>query len=110
MAFWGASWSRQADKQVVNALREGSTAWDMGLQYGDVLLEINGKAEEDADRWLRSQQVGDKIKIKVLRRGKEVELRGKLGAYPAPQFQLSKDPQATDLQKRIYEKLVGYPF
>lgn len=110
MPYLGASWSRQGDKQVINSLREGSAAWEMGLQYGDVLLEINGKSVEDADRWLRAQEPGDKIKIKVLRRGKQLDLKGKIGAYPAPQFQLSKNQQATPLQKRIYEKLVGYPF
>lgn len=108
--YFGAAWSRQGDKQVVSSLREGSTAWEMGMQYGDVLLEINGKAATDADKWVRSQQVGDKIKMKVLRRGKEVELRGKMGAYPAPRFELTKNQQATPLQKSIYEKLVGYPF
>lgn len=108
--YWGAAWSKQGDKAVLNALREGSTAWEMGLQSGDVLLEIDGKAVTDADKWMRAQQVGQKFSIKVLRRGKEVSLRGKMGAYPAPQFQLSKNPQATALQKRIYEKLVGYPF
>lgn len=110
LAYWGAAWSRPGDKQSVMAIREGSTAWEMGMQYGDILLEINGKKVEDAEKWLREQKVGNSVKIKVLRRGKEVDMRGKLGAYPAPRFELSKNPQATNLQKRIYEKLVGYPF
>lgn len=110
MPYLGASWSRPGDKQTVLAIREGSTAWEMGMQYGDILLEINGKKVADADKWLREQKVGDKVKIKVLRRGQEVEMRGKIGVYPAPRFELSKNLQATDVQKRIYEKLVGYPF
>ncbi len=110
MPYLGVSWGRQGDFQVVNALREGSAAWDMGLQHGDALMTINGEKVEDADKWLRTHKLGEKLKIKVLRQGKEVELRGKIGSYPAPQFHLYKNKQATALQKTNYEKLVGYPF
>lgn len=110
LAYFGAAWRKQADKQFITALREGSAAWEIGLQTDDVLLKVNGKAEKDFDAWLAQQQPGDKIKLKIWRRGEEITFEGKIGTYPAPRFYLYKQPDATAQKRLIYEKLVGYPF
>ncbi|MDP2187573.1 MAG: peptidase M61 [Sphingobacteriaceae bacterium] len=110
MAYFGASWRKQGERQFVTALREGSAAWEMGLQTDDELLKLNGKEEKSFDAWMKQQQPGTKVKLKVWRLGEELTLEGKLDAYPAPRFYLYKQPDATAQQRLIYEKLVGYPF
>jgi predicted metalloprotease with PDZ domain len=110
MAYFGAAWRKQGERQFVTALREGSAAWEMGLQTDDELLKLNGKDEKNFDAWMKQQQPGTKVKIKVWRLGEELTFEGKLDAYPAPRFYLYKQPDASAQQRLIYEKLVGYPF
>jgi len=110
MAYFGAAWRKQGERQFVTALREGSAAWEMGLQTDDVLLKLNGKDEKDFDTWMAQQKPGTKVKIKVWRLGEELTFEGKLGVYPAPRFYLYKQSDASAQQRLIYEKLVGYPF
>ena len=75
-----------------------------------MLLKVNSKVEKDFDAWLAQQQPGDKIKLKIWRRGEEITFEGKIGTYPAPRYYLYKQPDASAQQRLIYEKLVGYPF
>lgn len=110
MAYFGAAWRKQGERQFVTALREGSVAWEMGLQTDDELLKLNGKDEKNFDAWMKQQQPGTKVKLKVWRLGEELTFEGKLDAYPAPRFYLYKQSDASALQRLIYEKLVGYPF
>jgi len=109
-AYFGAAWRKQGDRQYVTALREGSAAWEIGLQTDDVLLKVNGKDQKDFDVWMAQQQPGTKVKLKVWRSGEEMTIEGKLGLYPAPLFYLYKQLDASAQQRLIYEKLVGYPF
>ncbi len=109
-AYFGASFGKSSNRQYVRSLREGSAAWEMGLQADDVILSVNGYQLEDFDAWLAEQKPGAKVRVKLWRRGKEISLTGKLDAYPAPLFYLYKQADATTQQRLIYEKLVGYPF
>ncbi len=57
-------------------VREGST---LGLQAGDVLLEIDGRAIEsrdEASRVLRSYGLDEELRLRVRRDGREVEVLG----------------------------------
>lgn len=109
-AYFGASFGKSSNRQYVRSLREGSAAWEMGLQADDVILSVNGYQLEDFDAWLEKQKPGAKVRVKLWRNGKEISLTGKLDAYPAPLFYLYKQADATAQQRLIYEKLVGYPF
>jgi predicted metalloprotease with PDZ domain len=109
-AYFGTSWSKQSNRLVLSALREGSAGWDVGLQTGDVLLEVNGKQVEDFEAWLRQQKPEARIKLKIWRNGRELQFDGKLDPYPAARFHLYKNPNATQQQRLIYEKLTAYPF
>ncbi len=74
----GAWLSASADEPAV-ALN--SPAAKAGLKAGDLVLEINGQridADHSLASYVQNQQVGDEISLKVIRDGKEMEVKVKL--------------------------------
>jgi len=107
-AYFGAAGSRIADGWQVSSLWEGSAAWKMGIQTGDVLTQCAGKKPDDD--WISDHSAGDVIKVEGMRDGKKIVFRGRLEAPPFPRLKWDKDPEAGQLQKRVYERLFGAPF
>ncbi|MFZ5600934.1 MAG: PDZ domain-containing protein, partial [Pseudomonadota bacterium] len=67
---------------VVSEVQKDSAADDAGIEAGDVLIELDGKPLTSAGQ-LRNQvglkQIGDKVKVKLLRDGDSRELTVKIG-------------------------------
>lgn len=62
---------------VVEAVSDGTSAAEAGIKKGDVLLSWNGELLEGAGDMmdhLRKHAPGDKVKIKIRRDGKDIEL------------------------------------
>jgi DNA repair exonuclease SbcCD ATPase subunit len=56
-----------------------------GVKPGDVILEINGKkpaTEKLLQEALKEKKPGDSLKLKIIRKGRELELTAKLEAVP----------------------------
>jgi membrane-associated protease RseP (regulator of RpoE activity) len=71
----------------VNAVVPGSTAQSLGLQDGDRLLSINGKAVEKTDDLktiLGGSKVGDAISIEFIHAGQKTAANGTLAERPKP--------------------------
>ena len=68
---------------VVSEVQKGSAADDAGIEAGDVLIEMDGKPLKGAGQ-LRNQvglkQIGDNVKVKLLRDGNTQEITVKIGA------------------------------
>ncbi len=70
---------------LVSGVMKGSPAEKAGIKQGDVLLSFNGKEVEDTGhlRNMVSQSpVGTKVKVKVLRQKKEVDLEVTIAELP----------------------------
>jgi len=68
------------------AVIDGSPADKAGLKEKDIITEVNGQKIDDKNSLstvLAQQAVGDKVKLKVIRDGKEVVLEATLEAIPA---------------------------
>ncbi len=65
------------------AVTPGSPAEKAGIKENDIILEIDGQkitTNNTLSKLILSHKVGDKVKLKVLREGKEIELEAELGA------------------------------
>lgn len=69
----------------VRSVEEFSAAEKGGLKIGDVIIEAEGKSitkMDELNEIKNSHQIGDELKIKVIRDGNEKELTIKLGEQP----------------------------
>ncbi|WP_373488782.1 kelch repeat-containing protein [Blastomonas sp.] len=69
----------------VNAVMPGATAAAMGIQPGDILLQVGGKpvtGPQVLTDYIESLKVGDRVSVVVLREGRSVELTGTAMARP----------------------------
>ena len=56
----------------------GAAAFEAGIRPGDVIMEFNGRPVDDASqfqRQLSDAEIGTTAPIKLMRRGREVDLR-----------------------------------
>ena len=78
---------------LVSDVNENSPAKEAGFAGGDIITEYDGKPIRDVNH-LRNNvaqtEVGKKIKVKVLRDGKEKELVVKIGEQPADLFAMGQ--------------------
>ncbi|OHB98366.1 MAG: serine protease [Planctomycetes bacterium RIFCSPLOWO2_12_38_17] len=74
---------------LVSDVNDSSPAREAGLQGGDIVIEYDGKPVRDVNHLrnvVAQTEVGKKVKIKILRDGKEQELTVKIGEQPADLF------------------------
>lgn len=74
-----------ADQTGQPAIVPGSPAEKAGLQAGDVIVQVNDTKVDESDSLaslLARQSVGDEVTLKVLRDGKERDVKTKLEAAP----------------------------
>jgi S1-C subfamily serine protease len=70
---------------VVESVDPGGPAARAGLQPGDVIIAVEGKALENAEQLLgaiRARKPGDPLPLRVLRGGKELDITVTLGEQP----------------------------
>jgi serine protease Do len=70
---------------ILANLVDGGPSIDAGLAVGDILLSVNGadvKENSDVERELYKKKPTDTVAVKVLRKGKTVELKVKLAELP----------------------------
>ncbi|MCF6158183.1 MAG: DegQ family serine endoprotease [wastewater metagenome] len=76
---------------LVSDVQENSPAKEAGFERGDIIIEYDGKATRDVSHLrniVAQTEVGKKVKVKVLRDGKEKELIVKISEQPAELFAL----------------------
>lgn len=76
---------RHDEGVYVRRVYDGTTAAQMGVQQGDVILDINGhdiSSMSAVRESIFSHHVGDDVQVTVMRNGQRVELGGQLGGWP----------------------------
>ena len=72
---------KKTEGVIVTEVKEGSPAEKAGFKAGDIILEVNGEkinTDEDLIEIIKISKVGDVLKFKILRDGKEMEIKMKL--------------------------------
>lgn len=82
---------------LVNEIIENSPAAEAGLIRGDIILEFNGQPIRDINdlpRIVANTPVDEKVKVKIFRKGKEREVRVKVGRLDD-----GSQPQTRDIER-----------
>ena len=70
---------------LVTEVIEDSPAEKAGMKPGDVITEFRGREvrePEDVSHYIKKNDVGDEVDVKVIRKGKEMTFKIQLGEYP----------------------------
>ena len=70
---------------ILANLVEGGPSLEAGLRIGDILTSVNGtevKENSDVERELYKKKATDTVSVKVLRKGKTIEMKVKLAELP----------------------------
>lgn len=76
---------------LVSDVQDNSPAKEAGFERGDIIVDYEGRPIRDVNHLrniVAQTEVGKKVKLKVLRDGKEKELTVKIGEQPADLFTL----------------------
>ncbi|MCC7211348.1 MAG: DegQ family serine endoprotease [Candidatus Brocadia sp.] len=74
---------------LVSDIQDGSPAKEAGFERGDIVIEYDGKSIRDVNHLrntVAQTEVNKKVKVKVLRDGKEKDLTVKIGEQPSDLF------------------------
>ena len=100
------------DKLYVGAVASKSTASDLGLNLGDIILDVNEiPVPEDIDDIvafidsLTKLKVGTDLTFRVLREGEELKLVGKVRAAQSADLKLVANPNIDSVTKQISKAL-----
>lgn len=93
----------------INNIIPGSPAEMAGLDRGDIILAMDGKAV-DSDSFgsaIQTRKPGDTLHVTVIRLGRLMDITLTLGANPYATYTLKPVEHPTDAQKAIYNSWIG---
>jgi predicted metalloprotease with PDZ domain len=108
--FLGVSIERNEDGRArLKNIIPGSPAETAGLDRGDVILAVDGKAvdEDGFFRAIETHKPGDTLRITLLRQGELKDLPVPLIANPYPTYVLKPMEHPNELQRKIYRSWMG---
>lgn len=91
----------------VKNVEADSSAAQVGLREGDVILNWNGgEVPRRLERWVREQKPGDVVKLRVRREDKEVAAEFRLGEAKETLYEVSEDAHANEKARHIREGML----
>ena len=97
---------KEAGGALVADVVAGGPAEKAGLKQGDVILEVNGKKIDEMNklpRLVANLAVGEEIKVKIARDGREKTLKVKIGEFPEDDIIVSKEQVGEDMGMTVQE-------
>lgn len=88
----------------ITMVLKGASAYASGLNVNDEILEIDGNKYPVASSYISDKQVGDVIKVKVKRFGREFSYDVKLMANPSTRIKLERVENPSTQQDELYKK------
>lgn len=88
----------------ITTVLKGASAYTSGLNVNDEILEIDGNKYPVAGSYISDKQVGDVIKVKVKRFGREFSYDVKLMANPSTRIKLERVENPSPQQEALYKK------
>ncbi|RFS14589.1 M61 family peptidase [Emticicia sp. C21] len=98
--FFGAT----VQNNKITTVLKGASAYEGGLNVNDEILEIDGNKYPVSSSYITDKQVGDVIKVKVKRFGREFTYDVKLLANPSTRAKLERVQNPTAEQEELYKK------
>lgn len=88
----------------ITSVLKGASAYAGGLNVNDEIIEIDGNKYPVISTYITDKQVGDVIKVKVKRFGREFTYDVKLLANPSTRIKLERVDKPTNEQEELYKK------
>ncbi len=103
-AYIGADLADDSGRLTVRSIPTGSPAYDQGLNTGDQIVAVDGYRASQAflNTYIGERKPGDKVRLTLFRFDKLRDIELTLGNNVRKDFDLSRNENATDEQKRLY--------
>lgn len=110
-AFFGATLAQTGDRLTVRNVRQGTPAYDQGLNFDDQIIALDGMRVtlETWDARLSEKRPGDKIKVTIFRRDDMRTLEITLGGRVVAPYSIVPVQQSNADQQRLYQGWLGTP-
>jgi predicted metalloprotease with PDZ domain len=92
------------DKNIITQIRQNNSAYEAGLNVNDELVSIDGKVEDDLNKWLSIKHLDDISIFQIKRDGKLISLPLKLLPSSEITFELKKQSSLNTKQKKYLKK------
>jgi predicted metalloprotease with PDZ domain len=112
-AWAGVATTKSDDgRPLINNLIPGSPAEQAGLDRGDVIVAVNGKAatQDSLPELSLKMKPGETARVTVVRGADLREFSVKLAPNPHSMIRIVPVEKPTPLQKKIYESWIGHPW
>ncbi len=96
-----------ASGTTVNRVLANGSAYNSGINVGDVIISADDKPISGLGDLSSGKNVGDELKITVLRSGVQKDLKMKLNADTRLRYKLEKMDKLTKEQEKIYNFLMN---
>ena len=92
---------------IVRTVDSDGAAAAAGLRAGDVILNWNGgEVPRRLERWVQEQKVGDALKLRVLRKEKEISIEFRLGEIKEMVYQVMEESHASEKARHIRDGML----
>jgi predicted metalloprotease with PDZ domain len=92
---------------IVRNVDPESTAAQVGVRSGDVILSWNGsEAPRNPERWVYSQKAGNEVHLRVRREEREISIDFRIGEATETFYQVAEYSHASAKAKRIREGIL----
>ena len=109
--FWGAATREQGGRLTIMTVERDSPAWRGGLSARDEILAVEGLkvTAKSLNEILESKKPGDKLKVAILRRGRNLDLEILLKPRVERSFKIQPLSRPDPLQSKILEDWLRNP-
>jgi predicted metalloprotease with PDZ domain len=107
--WWGVLTSEEAGRTIIRQVVRGSSAYAGGIQVGDEVVALGGFRVSSASLQTRIAEcvLGDTVKLTLFREGRQREVVIPLTIPHLSAIRISRIPDPSELQKRIYSSWLG---
>lgn len=108
-AYIGAEMNQSGDRLTIRSIAAGTPAYEQGLNTNDQIVAVDGyrASQTFLQNYVGQRKPNDKVKLTVFRFDKLRDISFTLGSDTRKEYEFSRVPEPTDVQKNLYKQYLN---